>query len=67
MQNSLVCELRNFAAIQLVLDSKFAFGPEKLSGEKRAPVLEIKTATSCSAVKDSIKWASPALIILPIP
>ena len=55
MQNSLVCELRNFAAIQLVLDSKFAFGPEKLSGEKRAPVLEIKTATSCSAVKDSIK------------
>ena len=64
MQNSLVCELRNFAAIQ---NSKFAFGPEKLSGEKRAPVLEIKTATSCSAVKDSTKWASPALIILPIP
>ena len=61
------CELGNFAAIQLVLNSKFAFGPEKVSDEKRAPVPEINPATSCSAVKHFTKWASPALIILPVP
>ena len=65
-QNWLFCELGNFAAIQLVLNSKFVFGPENLSDEKRTPVPEINPATSCSAVKHSTKWATPALIILPI-